>query len=324
METAVGTKAEALGVTGVGGGRPGGGRWARRGGRIFVSYRRDDTSGYAGRLYDELVERFGPSRVFRDIETIPVGSDFVEVIQSGLGSCRALVAVIGKDWLTCLDADGNRRLDDPADVLRLEVAQALERGILVVPVLVERATMPPASRLPEDLQALSSRNALEISDDRWKHDNDRLEEVLGTVVRPGRRRLTTRKLIAGLLSLVTLLGTVLSLHSGLISFLGHAPVLGPIRGDFNIAVSRFPELLADGRVVPSAAGDSLASTLFEQLDTELRPLKDAGFVIGRRSPDETSMVQGATREERASAAGQLAGRINADVVVYGVMRTTGS
>ena len=292
---------------------------SRRRRRIFVSYRRDDTSGYAGRIYEELADRFGPSRVFRDIETIDIGSDFTEAIDAGLESCRVLLVIIGKEWLMSADASGHTRLDDPTDVLRLEVAHALERDIVVVPVLVEGATMPSATSLPEPLQALTRRNALEISDTRWDHDIARLEAVLEKVVGHG-RRLTTRRLVAGL-SLLVVLGTAVGVRVGGNPFLPRSAALGPMVGDFNIAVSSFPELRPDGRVVPSAAGDALASTLFGQLDDELRPFKDAGFVIGRRSPDDTSVVEGATREERAMAAGRLASRVNADIVVYGVLQT---
>ncbi|PTL77852.1 toll/interleukin-1 receptor domain-containing protein [Vitiosangium sp. GDMCC 1.1324] len=142
--------------------------------RIFVSYRREDSPGHAGRLYDHLVNHFGQERVFRDIEAIAIGEDFVEAIQHAISSCDILIAVIGTQWSTIKDAKGRRRLDDPEDFVRLEIAAALERNIRVIPALVQGATMVSAEDLPPDLVKLVRRNAVEISDIRFQFDVDRL------------------------------------------------------------------------------------------------------------------------------------------------------
>jgi hypothetical protein len=150
--------------------------------RIFISYRRADSAGYAGRLYDRLSQRFGQDRIFIDIDTIEPGLDFVEVIEEAVGSCDVLIVLIGSEWLTITDATGRRRLDNPEDFVRLEVATALERNVRVIPVLVGGATVPHSTDLPDVLRRLVRRNALEISDTRFHHDVDRLIETLDKVL----------------------------------------------------------------------------------------------------------------------------------------------
>src|SRR6185503_11993481 len=101
--------------------------------RIFISYRRGDTSAYAGRIYDRLSERFGDKQVFMDVDTIEPGADFVEYIEDAVGSCDVLIAVIGRDWSSATNPDGSRRLEDPEDFVRLEVGAGLERDVRVIP-----------------------------------------------------------------------------------------------------------------------------------------------------------------------------------------------
>ncbi len=135
--------------------------------RIFISYRRDDSSGHAGRLYDHLAGHFGLGQVFMDVDAIQPGLHFVEVVQEAVSACDALIAIIGSDWLQISDASGARRLDDPSDMVRLEIATALERGIPVIPVLVRGVQMPREADLPIGLTDLAYRNALEVSDARF-------------------------------------------------------------------------------------------------------------------------------------------------------------
>ncbi len=146
--------------------------------RIFISYRRDDSAAHAGRLYDRLEGHFGQGQVFMDVDTIKPGINFVEIVQQAISVCDGLVAVIGSDWLEVSDATGARRLDDPADLVRLEIATALGRGIPVIPVLVRGAQMPRPADLPEELMELASRNALEVSDARFRADVEQLIEAL--------------------------------------------------------------------------------------------------------------------------------------------------
>jgi TIR domain/PASTA domain len=145
---------------------------------IFISYRREDTGGHAGRLFDRLRERFGRDRVFLDVAGINVGVDFVETLDKAVGSCDVLLAVIGSDWLTCSDKKGRRRLDDPNDFIRAEIAAALKRDVRVVPVLVEGAEMPPTDELPEELKRLTRRQAVELRDSRWDADVESLVAAL--------------------------------------------------------------------------------------------------------------------------------------------------
>ncbi|MGH9277549.1 MAG: NADase-type glycan-binding domain-containing protein [Acidimicrobiales bacterium] len=145
---------------------------------IFVSYRREDTSGHAGRLSDRLRSHFREARVFMDVDTIQPGVDFVQVIEEAVASCDVLLALIGQEWLTSRDALGNRRLDNPEDFIRVEVAAALKRSIPVIPVLLEDARMPTAGDLPPDLARLARINGLDISDKRWEYDVGRLVTTL--------------------------------------------------------------------------------------------------------------------------------------------------
>jgi hypothetical protein len=131
--------------------------------RVFLNYRRDDSSGHVGRLYDRLSQYFGYDNIFMDIDTIAPGLDFVEAIENAVGSCDVLLAVIGQRWLTSTDAPGQRRLDNPEDFVRLEIMTALERKILVIPVLVDGASMPRSTELPDVLQPLARCQALVVS-----------------------------------------------------------------------------------------------------------------------------------------------------------------
>jgi Tfp pilus assembly protein PilF len=154
---------------------------SERSANIFINYRREDSAGHTGRLFDRLGARL-PGRVFMDIDNLEPGVDFVEVIEKAVGSCQVLIVVMGHEWLGVKDAAGRRRLEDPADFVRLELATALQRNIRVIPVLVQGAPMPRAEELPADLAKLARRNAIELSDGRWAYDVDRLihtiEEVL--------------------------------------------------------------------------------------------------------------------------------------------------
>jgi TIR domain len=147
-------------------------------GRIFISYRREETAYPAGWLYDRLAARFADDQVFKDVDSIELGDDFVEVITGAVGSCDVLLALIGDRWLTVTDEDGHRRLDDPNDFVRLEIEAALTRNVRVIPILVEGARMPRVSELPPSLARLVRRQALELSPARFDFDTGRLLKVL--------------------------------------------------------------------------------------------------------------------------------------------------
>ena len=149
----------------------------------FISYRREDAAGYAGRLRESLERRLGASRVFRDVDTLRPGQDFVQAIESRLSDCAVMLAVIGREWASARDLAGSRRLDEPFDFVRLEISAALARSsVLVVPVLVEGAAMPAASELPENLKALTRRHAVSVRDETWDADVDRLVNVIESAI----------------------------------------------------------------------------------------------------------------------------------------------
>jgi TIR domain len=139
-------------------------------GRIFISYRRDDTAYPAGWLYDQLEDHFGAAQIFKDVDSIELGDDFARVIKRAVGSCDVLLALIGDQWLTVTDDRGRQRLDDPNDFVRLEIKTALTRKIRVIPILIDGATMPRADQLPSSLARLVRYQALELSSNRFDRD----------------------------------------------------------------------------------------------------------------------------------------------------------
>ena len=145
---------------------------------FFISYRRDDSAPYAGRLYDHLAARFGAECLFMDIDTIRPGDDFVQAISDRVASCDVLIALIGKQWLNITDADGRRRLDNPNDFVRIEISSALARNVRVIPALVDGARMPSSHDLPDDLAPLSRRNAIEITNTMFRQSMARLIQVI--------------------------------------------------------------------------------------------------------------------------------------------------
>jgi len=177
-------------------------------GRIFISYRRDDTQWVAGRLSDSLSQYFGDKRVFRDIEGIGGGADFSEVIRGTLGEADAAVILVGEGWIDATDEAGQRRLDDPDDWVVQEIATALEAGIPVYPVLVEDTQMPRTDALPERLRPLIRLNAITVSDKRWDSDVARLAKIVGLdIPSVTERKLQGINLLISLALVLTVLAT---------------------------------------------------------------------------------------------------------------------
>ncbi len=141
---------------------------------IFISYRRSDSAGHTGRLFDRLRATFGERRVFIDVCDIDAGSDFARTIDRRIGACEVLLAIIGREWLDSRGAGGGRRLEEAGDFVRQEIAAALRRGLVVIPVLVEQARMPTAAELPSELRELAGRNAFALRDERWDGDTEQL------------------------------------------------------------------------------------------------------------------------------------------------------
>ena len=149
--------------------------------QIFISYRRDDSAGYARAVYDELARHFGAERVFIDVDDIRAGQAFTDVIERAVGESEVLLVLIGKRWLG-ERADGPPRIGDPGDFVALEVAAGLAKGMSVIPLLLDGATMPSAAQLPAALRALSGRNALELGNTRFAADIERLVGALAEAI----------------------------------------------------------------------------------------------------------------------------------------------
>lgn len=186
-------------------------------GGIFISYRRDESSGHAGRIGDRLRQRFG-DLVFQDVDNIADGEVFEAEIDRALSTCDVALIVIGRNWLTSTDQAGRRRLEDPGDWVRTETRMVLSRNIRVIPVLVGGAAMPSNEALPEDLRPLLKRQAREIRDTSWDSDMDLLVKRLEQIVSPGK---DMRQAVPGryrpplTTGLVTVVGLAIVLTGGL-------------------------------------------------------------------------------------------------------------
>lgn len=221
---------------------------------IFISYRRDDAGADAGRLCDHLSAHFGEEHVFMDVDDISPGSNFVDELDRTLARADILLVLIGPQWLDA-EAAGQRRLEDSNDFVRKEVERGLEAGIPIIPVLVRGAQMPSADQLPPALASLAHRQALEVSDTRFRVDVERLIGIIESSadVPPARRPLATRVGIAlALLVMVGLLafglwreerGTVVQLRS-------EPAVLSTAAGNALITASNF----YDARSNPAGRG----------------------------------------------------------------------
>jgi len=160
-------------------------------GKIFINYRRDDSIGMAGRLHDRLAQTFGRDKLFMDVDHIPAGADFVAHLNNQVAECDVVLAIIGPYWLRAKDKAGQRRLHQPDDFVAIEIAAALARDTLVIPVLVDAARMPKESDLPDTLKPLARRQAVEVRHAHFGHDAEaliaRMRKALGQeAAGPGR------------------------------------------------------------------------------------------------------------------------------------------
>ncbi len=147
-------------------------------GKIFINYRRGDDPGNTGRLFDRLQDAFTPDQLFIDVDSIEPGLDFVRVLNERVAECDVVLAVIGKGWVDARDPAGNRRLDDPDDFVRIEIASALNQGKRVIPVLVGEAQMPRPEDLPDAIKPLARRNAVRLTHERFRADMQGLVKAL--------------------------------------------------------------------------------------------------------------------------------------------------
>lgn len=194
--------------------------------KIFICYRRrGEGAGFGGRIADKLVKHFGPNQCFRDIENIEKGTDFVESIKRATSICQLLLVVIGPDWTTMKDENGNLRLEDKNDFVRLEVSTALERNIRVIPVLVGGAKMPTEDQLPDNLKALERRQSHELTDQRWNYDSDELIKAIESMGIKGKspKEQEARKRKQKIIGAVVLTSLVMILAVGIYFKLNPSP-----------------------------------------------------------------------------------------------------
>ncbi len=162
---------------------------------VFISYRREDSAGYAGRLFDRLVDQLGRDHVFRDIENIAPGDNFADLIRKRLTTCDVLLVIIGPRWLTATDQQGRKRLEDSKDLVRTELELGLERKIRTIPVLLPGTSMPSESDLPTALAPVAQFNAIEIREPTFDHDVAHLIEAIGARRSRGLRSLTRARYV---------------------------------------------------------------------------------------------------------------------------------
>jgi len=151
--------------------------------KVFICYRRQDAAPYAGRLYDRMIDVFGPANVFMDIDSIRPGERFDERIRATVNQSDATFVVIGPHWLDVQDDLGNRRLLTEHDYVRQEIASALITQTVVIPVLVGGAKPPRPERLPTDIRNLAHLHGVTLDDSRWRSDVDRLIDAVRTLSR---------------------------------------------------------------------------------------------------------------------------------------------
>jgi hypothetical protein len=305
-------------------------------GSVFISYRRDDSAGFAGRIYDRLVSRLESGRVFFDVDNIEPGLDFVKVLADRVGNCDALVAIIGEEWLTSSNDEHERRLDDPHDFVRIEIEAALQRDIRVIPVLINGARMPRATDLPDPLKPLVRRQAIEISHTRFDSDSERLTRAVqraldhqppGTVAAestqapvvirqkqpentpaitlPSEPKLATRGITYAVIGVVALLAIV-----GLgAAFIGHQPAkptiganyLGSVEPPLPVNFGDAPAKIQNAYHTAQAPAPDIDATTHKQNGTTLN-FTEAGVDFGF-SNDGTIKVIGLTAPFKGTVAG---------------------
>ncbi len=171
-------------------------------GKIFISYRRDDSRADARSIYQFLQKAFGEDRLFIDVDSIDKGKDFRSAIASDLEDCAVMLVLIGNNWLDARTENGRRRLDEPNDYVRLEIASALSKSIPVIPILLDGAKMPLSSDLPDDLNQLAFRQSARVDHETFANDLSSIAKSLSGIVRPSR----TKTLVGASIALLLLVG----------------------------------------------------------------------------------------------------------------------
>lgn len=252
--------------------------------KIFISYRRDDSSGHAGRLSDHLRQHFGDDSIFMDVDTIDLGHDFQTILQAEVNKCDIMLVVIGREWLDCIDPQtGVRRLDNPKDWIRIETVEALRRDIPVVPVLVDGAELPVVGQLPQNMSTLPNRQAATISDNQWRVGVDNLitrleaiprrkehDETVAWLARIGPKRLAA--FAAGIMAILAVIAWLL----------WPARVQVPAVTGKSLAQAR-EEFVAVGLALPSTSVKEEES-LTQPPGTVIRQEPSAGLHVSKGEP----------------------------------------
>jgi hypothetical protein len=295
--------------------------------RIFVSYRREDSSGWVGRLVDDLSRRFGAENVFQDIHSIRPGADFLDAITATLRQADCILVVIGPVWLGAKDETGGRRLDDENDYVRLELATALRGGSRVIPVLVGGARMPAPLLLPEDIRALARRNAAELSDSRWSYDLDQLVQTIaaGSELRqpPPKNNPAPPRPVSHIAPVLGFLAFVVAGAATLYWWFSPspAPIPPPVAGPANKAGTPAASTVpATGAVIVFGSDDT-----FKEAQDEVKKALNAGFSsakVYRQRGKYVSVIEFPTRENASadlrrvrSMAGTMLSKWAADATV---------
>lgn len=229
--------------------------------KVFISYRRDDSQHQADRIFDALTRVVPKKDIFIDIDGIPAGVDFVDHLNQQVEKCDTLLALIGPEWLSTRSANGQRRLDDPGDFVRIEIAAALKRRITVAPVLLDGATMPLEKDLPPDIKELARRNAIEIRRNSFDSDAQRMMQKLG--IRSGRGKA---------LALVAGLAVAVGIGAWAVLTLGGGPAK-PAEPPESVAAAVQPVQVAQQQTPPSAQPDNTGA--LERARENLQPTNSA-------------------------------------------------
>jgi TIR domain len=259
-------------------------------GKIFISYRRDDSAAMAGRLHDRLAETFGQANLFIDVDNMPAGADFVKYLNKQVGSCDIFLCTVGPNWLNAKDEDGQRRLDQSDDYVRVEIAAALSRDIPVIPVLIDGARVPNARELPGDVAALTRRNAVEVRSSHFRRDADELTQKISEVLKE--KGSAHRRLV------LPIIGVLLALMFGWVGIYqaqkGSLPWMHS--GTTSQIANPSIETTASLPGKPDAISANQTST---DVVLAQKPTCKSGFVWRVASPDDLVCV---TPESRARAA----------------------
>jgi tetratricopeptide (TPR) repeat protein len=288
---------------------------------VFLSYRRDDTEASTGRLRDRLIDAFGASAIFLDVDDIRTGANF-EVVTSGeISQCAVVCVVIGQYWAT-VERDGHRRLFLDDDPVRGEIVAALEAEVPIIPVVVDGAALPAGSQLPDAIRPLLDHDAIELRADSYDDDVDALIEAIA-------QRLPVSSLsLASATAAWHRLSRPRRIASGIIGVLGAVMLIvgiwdrfGPeprpvvrMTGDVNVAVAEFASQLSSGDVAVTEESSGLANSMYRRIADELGA--DSRFDYQVLDPSTTGTLQGRSTSDRVDEASRIAAETRADVVVF--------